>query len=508
LQLRVRHIARNVIFSWVGTIALMAVGFFLSPFILHHLGNLDYGVWVMAISVVGYLGLLDFGLQSSVLRFVSKGHTQGDHQSSSRALSAVVWVRLQISALMLLLSFALAAVFPFLFKIPAALASDARLSIVLIGFTAAISTSVGSVGAVLAALNRYDLTTYVAVAQNAIRVIGVVLVLRSGHGIVAIALCELVASISGNLLLVWMARGVYPELRIKLKKPDREILRQIWSYSSYSFLTMIAVQLVYQSDNLVVGAFVSASAVTFYAIANSLGRYVTQLIGAMANTFVPAASTFEAAGDNESLLRLYKNGTRLTIMISVPILITLIVRGSGFIGLWMGQQYAHSSGIVLIILSVGLLLAFANRTAGSIAFGIEKHKAVALWAVGEGVANLVLSVTLVHWYGIYGVALGTLIPSVIVHVIFWPRYISKLVGVSAFDVVWNVWAPIFLASVPFAIASYAIEVFFPARNLAIFFLQVIATLAFFFLPVAIVFRGFVRSQIFPRVRSMFLAEAK
>src|SRR6202046_1534437 len=351
----------------------MAVGFFLSPFILHHLGNLDYGVWVMAISVVGYLGLLDFGLQSSVLRFVSKGRTQGDHESSSRALSAVVWVRLQISALMLLLTFALAAVFPVFFKIPAALTSDARLSIVLIGFTAAISTSVGSVGAVLSALNRFDLLTYVTIVQNAIRVTGVVVVLRSGHGIVAIAVCELVASMSGNLLLVWMARGVYPELRIKLKKPDREILRQIWSYSSYSFLTMIAVQLVYQSDNLVVGAFVSASAVTFYAIANSLGRYVTQLIGAMANTFVPAASTFEAAGDNESLLRLYKNGTRLTIMISMAILITLIVRGSHFIGLWMGQQYAHSSGIVLIILSVGLILAFANRTAGSIAFGIEKH---------------------------------------------------------------------------------------------------------------------------------------
>jgi peptidoglycan biosynthesis protein MviN/MurJ (putative lipid II flippase) len=189
-------------------------------------------------------------------------------------------------------------------------------------------------------------------------------------------------------------------------------------------------------------------------------------------------------------------------------LITLIVRGSRFIGLWMGQQYAHSSGIVLIILSLGLFFAFANRTAGSIAFGIEKHKAVALWAVGEGVANLVLSIMLVHWYGIYGVALGTLIPSLFVHLIFWPKYTSTLVGISAFDVVWNVWAPMFLASVPFAIASYAIDIFFPPRNLAIFFLQVIATLAFFFLPVAIVFRGFVRNQIFPRVRSFFFAEAK
>ena len=49
---------------------------------------------------------------------------------------------------------------------------------------------------------------------------------------------------------------------------------------------------------------------------------------------------------------------------------------------------------------------FANRAAGSIAFGMEKHKTGALWGIGEGVANLVLSIVLVHWYGIYGVALG------------------------------------------------------------------------------------------------------
>ncbi len=77
----------------------------------------------------------------------------------------------------------------------------------------------------------------------------------------------------------------------------------------------------------------------------------------------------------------------------------------------MGTEYSHSSGLALIILSIPLIFAFANRTAGSIAFGIEKHKTIAIWAIGEGIANLTLSITLVHWYGIYGVALGTMIPS-------------------------------------------------------------------------------------------------
>jgi O-antigen/teichoic acid export membrane protein len=508
LELRVRHIARNVLFNWLGTIANMAVGFFLSPFIVHRLGNVAFGVWVLAISVVAYLGLLDLGMQSSVLRFVSKGHTQNDHQSASEAISAALWVRVQISALILLLSAGLAAVFPLIFKVPPVLASDARIAILLIGVKMAISMSIGVVGGVLSALNRYDLQNYASLTQTAVRVAGVVAVLRSGHGIVAIAVCELIAALIGNGILVWMARRIYPELRVQLSKPKSETLKRIWTYSSYAFLTTIAVQLVYQTDNLVVGAFVSASAVTYYAIANSLCSYASQMVGAMGSTFVPAASTYEASGDTDRLLMLYKNGTRATLAISLPILISLIVRGRSFIGLWMGPQYSQRSGTVLMILGTALLFAFANRAAQSIAFGIEKHKTGAIWAIGEGIANLTLSIILVRRYGIYGVAIGTMIPSLIVQLALWPGYISKLVGLSMHKVVWQVWAPMFLSSIPFAIATYAVNVLYPARNLVIFFVQVIALLPVFYISIGLVFRTYIRSQIFPMVRSLLLAEDK
>jgi O-antigen/teichoic acid export membrane protein len=500
MQLRLRHLARNVLFNWLGTIANMAVGFLLSPFILHRLGNVAYGVWVLTVSVVGYLGLLDLGMQSSILRFVSQGHTKQDHQGASEASSAALWVRLQISALALLLSAGIAVVFPHIFKIPQELASDARKAILLIGATTAITMSLGVVGGVISALNRYDLQNYVSMVQTAIRVIGIVAVLRSGHGIVAIATCELVSVSAGRLLQVWIARRLYPELRIRLAKPKRETLKKIWSYSSYTFLIAIAVQLVYQTDNLVVGAFVSTAAVTFYAIANSLCRYVNQVIISMSGTFTIAASSYEAAGDTASLLMLYKNGTRAMMMVSLPIIITLITRGSSFIGLWMGPQYSHISGTVLVILSVPLFFSFANQTAAAIAFGIEKHKTMALWAVGEGIANLTLSIILVHWYGIYGVAIGTLVPSLIAQLGFWPRYISKLVGLTPFEVVWNVWGPVILTSIPFAIASWTIEAFHPAHSIAEFFFQVIATLPVFFLAVALIFRSFVRSQVLPKIR--------
>ncbi len=507
MQSRVWQIARSVLSNWFATAATLSVGFFLAPFVVHRLGDVAYGVWVLAVSTVNYLAILDMGMASSVVRFVSKGHATQDHEGASEVLSAVLWVRLQISVLLLVLSGVLAAIFPLIFKVPPSLAVDAREAILVIGITSTISMSFGVFSSTLSALNRYDLRSYVTLVQLAIRVIGVVYVLLAGHGIVAIAFCELLSALVGNGLLVYIVRRIYPELTIRLTKPKKEVLRKIWSYSFYAFLDTVAVQLVYQSDNLVVGAFITASAVTFYSIGNSLCRYTSQIVSAMTKTFTPAASMYEAEGNTSSLRSLYINGTRATMAISLPIALTLIIRGDSFIGVWMGPQYSKSSGTVLAILATALLFSLQNVTAGSIAFGVGKHKTLAKWAIGEAISNLTLSIILAHVYGIYGVAIGTLIPSLVVQLVLWPRYISELVGIRAFDVIWKVVAPVFLSTVPFAVASYAVDVHFPVHNKTTFFMQTMALLPIFILTVGLMFRDNVKRQILPRIK-LFLGRYK
>jgi O-antigen/teichoic acid export membrane protein len=502
------HIARSILSNWFATAAVMAVGFFLSPFIVHRLGVVAYGVWVLTISSINYMAILDLGMASSVIRFVSKGHATQDHEGSSEALSAVLWVRLQISAIILLLTGVLAVVFPHVFIVPPDLAGDARKALLIIGLTTAIGMSFGVFSSTLSALHRYDLRSYVTLTQLSIRVIGVVAVLRTGHGIVAIALCELLAATVGNCLLAYLARRTYPELTIRLKKPRWEVLRKIWSYSVYAFMVTIAVQLVYQTDNLVVGAFVSASAVTFYSIGNSLCRYTDQLVAAMTTTFTPAASTYEAAGDVSGLRALYFNGTRATMVFSLPIVATLIIRGRTFIGVWMGPQFSRTSGTVLAILAVALMFSLQNTTAGAIAFGVEKHKMLAKWSMAEAISNLVLSIVLARTIGIYGVAIGTLVPSLVIHLVLWPRYVCRLVDVGFVQVFRDVWGPVFLCAVPFAGASYLVDVLFPVHHMISFVLQTILLLPVFGIAVGIVFRDNVKRQILPRVRSYFLPNAK
>ena len=49
---RARRIAQNVLSNWMALAITTVVGFFLSPFVVHHLGNLTYGVWVIIMSLV------------------------------------------------------------------------------------------------------------------------------------------------------------------------------------------------------------------------------------------------------------------------------------------------------------------------------------------------------------------------------------------------------------------------------------------------------------------------
>ena len=71
---------------------------------------------------------------------------------------------------------------------------------------------------------------------------------------------------------------------------------------------------------------------------------------------------------------------------------------------------------VMKILLLSVVFSSANSTSGGIVYGMEKLKRVTLWGYHEAIANLTLSVILVRRIGIYGVAWGTTIPSVIIEI--------------------------------------------------------------------------------------------
>lgn len=488
-----KRFAINVLMNWVAMAVGMVVPFFLTPFVLHSLGENAYGIWILAVSTVSYLAILDMGMRSAVIRFVSKAEAQQKLEDATSAVGAALWVRVLISLGVAVLSFALALAFPHLFKIPPDLRHAGQVTVLMCALGVAVTLVSGVFGAVLAATHRFDVLSAISAVQTLARAGGVVLILKTGHGLIALAYWEVTVVALGALVTVAVAWKLFPPCRVRVAKPDMRVLKMIWSYSLTTFVFIIAVQIIINSDNLVVGAFLSLGMVTFYSIGGSLMSYSGQVVSAVSTTFTPMASNMEAVGKIEDLQRLLLRGTQAMLGIGLPISLALVLRGKTFIGLWMGHEYRDISGTVLQILIISQFFSIADGTAGSVMMAIDKHKPVAKWAVIEAVLNFVLSIVLVKTVGIYGVAWGTTIAMAFVHLTFWPRYVRKVLDIPVRKFLWEGWTKMTLCAIPYAIVCAVTDRYWHAGNLAEFFLQIAAVLPVYVLSVIAVFRGEARA---------------
>ncbi|MGA8939232.1 MAG: polysaccharide biosynthesis C-terminal domain-containing protein, partial [Acidobacteriaceae bacterium] len=241
------------------------------------------------------------------------------------------------------------------------------------------------------------------------------------------------------------------------------------------------------TDNIVVGAFLSVGLVAFYSIGGSLTVYSMQVVSSLSTTFTPLASGLDALGKTDELRRLLMRGTQAVLGLSLPISLALLFRGKTFIGLWMGHSYREISGNVLEILIISQFFTVANNTASNIMFAIGKHKAIAKAASIEAALNLGLSILLVKNVGIYGVAWGTSISMAVVHLIFWPRYVRKILGIPMLQYLWQGWGKMTLAAVPYAAVCAIEDIRWHPASLAVFFVQIGVTLPIYIATVLLVF---------------------
>src|SRR5437899_4034037 len=103
--MRFSLILRAVTTSWVAIIANAAVGFLLTPYVLHHLGDEAFGLWVLVVTLVGYYGLFDGGVRSSILRYASRHKALGEQQRANEVVATAFYYYLGACALVILATY-------------------------------------------------------------------------------------------------------------------------------------------------------------------------------------------------------------------------------------------------------------------------------------------------------------------------------------------------------------------------------------------------------------------
>ena len=136
-------LAFNVVMNWAATGIGLLIPFFLTPFVVRSLGSEAYGVWILSASTVSYLNLLDLGMRSAVIRFVSKAKAEGASTEVRDVVGAALWFRLVVALVVAGISIALAISFPHLFQIPPSLYRSSQVTVLLCALGVAVTLLTG-----------------------------------------------------------------------------------------------------------------------------------------------------------------------------------------------------------------------------------------------------------------------------------------------------------------------------------------------------------------------------
>jgi O-antigen/teichoic acid export membrane protein len=479
----------------------IALGIFLMPFTMRHLGTSQYGLWMLAASMTAYLQLLDLGYGNGLVRQVTQADARGDEDGMNAVLSTFLVVYSGIAVV------ALAAIgviaFVVLPRFPNLSASDiatARGVLAILGVRAAVAFPMSVFGSVTTARQRFALTGSIAIAVALLQGAATYLVLNAGYGLLTLVSVTTLIALSSYIGYVAAAFATFPNLRLSIGRFSVAHAREVTSFSFYLFLITLAIQFGYNVDNLIIAGIAGTSAVAVYAVAFRLADYQRQLCNQFNGLLFPVVVRFSAEDEVDALRATLVDGTRIALGLIAGVTVCLAAFADRVVLLWMGPGFGESLPALYVLAAAGIVLVAAGPL-GNLLLARGRHRVVAFSCLGEALANVVLSILLVRRYGIVGAAIGTAISVTISNVMIQMPAACRLLDVPVGSFLRQVSTPTVIALLPTLAAAWlartAVE---PASLLEVIALGATVGLVFVAAFVTLGLRSPDRARYFGRVR--------
>ena len=404
-----RVVALNVAGRYVTLGLELILGLLMLPFNAHHLGGSEYGLWMLAASVVAYFPILDLGLGSAMERAVAHHRAQRDPNAINEVASTLVFVFAATGLIALVVVSVIAWNFGRFFDLSGEQARTGRTLMMMIGLQVAMGLPFTIFGGVVNGFQRTYLNAAVGGCVSLSVALVNIAVLMSGGGLVVLVGAMTATRMLGYIAYRLNAYRVFPLLRIRPSLFRRGRLRDLSGFGAWMMIQGASCKVNYASDSIVIGAFLSTGSVAVWTIAQRLADAVLQLTNQLNYVLFPIVVDADTSGRNDRLTEVLVQGTRLSLATILPVAGSLALLADAVVVGWTGPQFA-AAGLIVKILAMVVLVRVGSWTANTVLQGAGAHRLVAVSNLVTAIVNIGLSVLLIRWIGLPGVAIATLIP--------------------------------------------------------------------------------------------------
>jgi O-antigen/teichoic acid export membrane protein len=432
-------VARNVSTRYLAILVETAAGMVMLPFNLNHLGTSAYGLWVLLGSITVQFSILDLGFGGAMVKFMAQYRAHRD----ARALNEIASTLFFVFATIGLVAYSGAVIVAFnldhVFRLSPEQAAIGKWILLIIAVHICLNFPFSVYGGVISGFQRYDQNNMVAIVSTIAIAVVNFMVLKAGYGLVVLVTATTSVRIIAYFVYRRNAYRIFPELSIQPRLFRRSRLKEVTGFSIYSSLIDWANKLNYGLDAVVIGAFVGSGAVAIWSPAERIISAVQRLTNQLNGVLFPVIVDSDATNQRQRLQQILLQGTRLSLVMVVPITAALILLAEPLVHAWLGKKAASMSATIPIIqiLAVSVAIRVGNATGTTVLKGAGQHRMLAFVNISTGLVNLALSIALIRPFGLQGVAYGTLIPIAVSAIFIVFPAACRRVGLSLAEAVWH-----------------------------------------------------------------------
>lgn len=451
---RLQRSTKNMVASTLGYVVPMLVNLIVTPILLHMLGETAYGLQSLVAVIIGYLTVMDMGLDLPIIKFVAEDNATGNTDARNHLLNTTLQSYAVIGLLgMLAIVFSAEFLAQSVFKVPREMIDQAThvFQLAGVGFFGSVAMTWGR--AVTMGMQRFDISYSVSVVTQ---------ILAVGLGLGAVYLgYGVVGYVIMRVIILFLAGAAYWMVCIRLLPMfrfgwgfDKKTLYRIRSYVGYGLINRTLGSVVNSLDKTLIGVWIGVAAAGVYSVPFMISKAFGYMISYMVGFVFPMVSEFHSLGQMDRFSDIYIRTSRFIAGLATMIFIPLIMLGDIFLTLWVGADFAgKASGVFRLLLLSSYVGVLTTTLTNNVIVGTGHIREFTIYNCFRAVSLGVGCVLLIRPFGIEGAGLALLLSN-IVNVIYLIVVLHLYIQISIWSLLRTAYVkPLLLG---FALAAIAV----------------------------------------------------
>lgn len=428
-----KNIALGTILGYVAIAISIVYGLFLTPMIIQHVGDENYGIYGLSTSVIN-LFLMDFGLGQTISTKLAKLRANNDKVGVERFLSGIFKFYLIADIFFIVVIAVLFFISPYVFSKsynPTQIEA-LRYMFLIVGGYSLISLPSSVFTGVISTYEKFSMIKTFDIIQKVLYLAMSLCSIYLGWGVIGIV-CVNVASGLFTIILRFIYMRLYLKIRLDIRKGiTKEERKEVLSFSGWGFVIALCGRLTITVTPFILGVVSNAFEVTLFSLAATMETYIYMFGEAFGNSFMAKVARATASGSEEEkrkqLQSLAERVGKIQFVVLALIIGGFISVGYEFVHVWMfkaatAPDSTHTLAeytivyYCIIIISMIHLLELPQAPIGN-AMLLNGHiRPLAIVSIIHAVINVGMSFALSYFFGALGASISILASGVTCYIL-------------------------------------------------------------------------------------------